>query len=291
MANKLNQQLNALRNEIRPDSAWQERSREILLMQVKQGVVEKEAQWFTFIETVWMQKFLIQATRPLALAMMIILAVFGGSVMSIRAANQTKPGDPLYIAKIISEKAHFALTFDNAQKAKLNLTFAANRATELKEMQQADPEVADHAEKIQELTNEINSELAEAKTRIAKIEPIVQNKKKTDDKPAADDAKKAVAMATKTDSNVAKVAPAVIEKDKDGIDFYDPRQAALEQAKNYIESKDYNAAANQLMNLTEAIDQPEKLEVKGTSTVEKKADVKSEKLEKGTSTDSGADNK
>jgi hypothetical protein len=291
MANKLNQQLNALRNEIRPDSAWQERSREILLMQVKQGVVEKEAQWFTFIETVWMQKFLIQATRPLALATMIILAVFGGSVMSIRAANQTKPGDPLYIAKIISEKAHFALTFDNAQKAKLNLTFAANRATELKEMQQANPEVADHAEKIKELTNEINTELAEAKTRIAKIEPAVRNKEKTDDKPAADDAKKAVAVATKTDSNAAKVAPAVIEKDKDGIDFYDPRQAALEQAKNYIESKDYNAAASQLMNLTEAIDQPEKLEVKGTSTVEKKADVKSEKLEKGTSTDLGTSNK
>lgn len=291
MANKLNQQLNALRNEIRPDSAWQERSREILLMQIKQGVVEKEAQWFTFIETVWMQKFLIQATRPLALAMMIIMAVFGGSVMSIRAANQTKPGDPLYIAKIISEKAHFALTFDNAQKAKLNLTFAANRATELKEMQQANPEVADHAEKIKELTNEINTELAEAKTRIAKIEPAVRNKEKTDDKPAADDAKKAVAMVTKNDSNAAKVAPAVIEKDKSGIDFYDPRQAALEQAKNYIESKDYNAAASQLMNLTEAIDQPEKLEVKGTSTVEKKADVKSEKLEKGTSTDLGTSNK
>lgn len=286
MANKLNQQLNNLRNEIRPDQAWQERSRDILLMQIKQGVVEKDAQWFTFIESVFMQRFLVQATRPLALAFMIAIAVFGGSVMSIRAANQTKPGDPLYIAKIISEKTKFALTFDNTQKAKLNLTFAANRATELKEIEQANPDSSEQEEKIKELTSEIRTELAEAETRIAKLSPARQaepRETKPTDKPSG----KVVAEQEKTESvNDVKMAPAAIEKDTSGIDYFDPRQAALEQAKNYIDQKDYNAAANRLMSLTEAIEQPEKLEVKkATSTEEKKEDIKVERLEKGTSTE------
>lgn len=281
--NQLNRQLNSLRNKIKPDTAWQERSRDILLMQIKQGVVEKDAQWFAFLESVWMQKFMIQATRPLALSLMVAMTFFGASVMSLHAANQTKPGDPLYIAKIISEKTKFALTFDNTQKAKLNLTYAANRATELKAIQQADPKVAGHDEKIQELTNEIKTELDEAQTRMAKIEPAAQVARKAVAKQTESD-KKTAEPAKKPDSSKATVAPAVIEKDKTGIEYFDPRQAALEQAKNYIDKKDYNAAATQLMNLTEAIDQPDKLTVKGTSSAEKKADVKVEKLEKGTST-------
>lgn len=250
---------------------WQARSRDILLMQIRHGAVEREAHWFSFIETVWVQKFLLQATRPLSLAMMIILAVFGGSIMSIRAANQTMPGDPLYIAKIISEKAQFALTFDNTKKAKLNLTFAANRAQELKKMETSKVDNNEHAEKVEELTNEIRTELAEAKARISKITPVASSAKQESKKPEA---------VKPVDKSTAKVATAVIEKDKAGIDFYDPRQAALEQAKNLIEKKDYNAAADQIKILNEAIDQPEKL----TPAKASSSDIKIEKLEKGTST-------
>jgi hypothetical protein len=292
MANMLNQQLNNLRNEIKPDAAWQARSRDILLMQIKQGAAEKDAHWFSFFESVWMQKFMIQATRPMALAMIIVLAVFGGSAMSLRAANQTKPGDPLYIAKIISEKTQFALTFDNTKKAKLNLTFAANRATELKELEQNKSGKPEHDAQVLELTSEINTELAEAKTRIAnmdskapvKTEKADESPKQSDSKDKPEAKKPEPAQVAKTDAKTVNVAPAVIEKDKEGLDYFDPRQAALEKAKNYIESKDYNAAADQLITLTAAIDEPEKLNVKSEATTTKTKDIKVETLDKSSST-------
>lgn len=278
MANQLNRQLNKLQNEIKPDSAWQARSRDILLMQIKQGAAEKDAHWFTFIETVWVQRFLFQATRPMALAVLVLLAVFGGSTMSLRAANQTKPGDPLYIAKIISEKTQFALTFDNTKKAKLNLTFATNRATELKEMEKSSPEKAGHEEQVKELTSQIKAEMAEAQSRIAKIVPVQPVRTVEVEKTAEKEAEKVVTPAKPAEE--VKIAPAAIQKASEGIDYYDPRQAALEQAKNYIDNKDYVAAATQLQSLNEAIEEPEKLEIqKATST-----DVKSEQLEKSTST-------
>ncbi len=275
MANKLNQQLNNLRNEIKPDQAWQARSRDILLMQIRQGAPVKEAHWFTFLEAEFMQRFFFQATRPLSMAMVILLAIFSGSMMSIRAAHQTKPGDALYIAKIISEKAHFAVTFDNTQKAKLNLTFAANRAAELKEIVDVKTNNADQEQNVKDLTSEIKAEIDEAQTRIAKITPVTV-KILTSAKTAPTEKEVAVAVKAMPSTGANKVAPAVVEKDKTGIEYYDPRQAALEQAKNYIEQKDYNAAATQLNTLNDAIDQPEKLEVKKASS----SDVKAEKLEK-----------
>ena len=46
-------------------------------------------------------------------------------------AEKTKPGDSLYIAKIVSEKTQYALTFDDKSKAQLGLQFATNRVEEM----------------------------------------------------------------------------------------------------------------------------------------------------------------
>lgn len=261
MSKQITEQLNKLRTEIRPDAAWQARSRDILLMQIKQGAAEKEAQWFTFIESRSVQQFLVQLTRPLSMAFVLLLAVLGGGVMSIKAATQTKPGDALYIAKIISEKTQFALTFDNAKKAKLNLAFAANRVEEIKQLNNDRAAGNANDQKVSELTNEIKDELDQAKSRISKIEAV---------EPAVAPVKKEVAKAGVQADVKLTVESASLNKGAEGIDYYDPRQAAIEQVKTLIEQRDYDATSDKIRQLSSAIEEPQKLGEKGTSTEENK---------------------
>lgn len=254
--------LNTLR-EIRPDTTWKSNSRAILLTQVSRGGVVQPTHWFSFFESNTMQRFFLELTRPVSIAFVVLLALLGGSYASVQAANQTTPGNPLYIAKIISERTQQAFTFDNAKKAKLNLDFAVNRIEELQKVtNSADVQKTS----VDELTNDFKAQIEEVKARVAKM----PNTKA----PAAE---KAVAVAVPKTGNAAnvtkkenaKIESATTERTAVGIDYYDPRAEMIAKLEKQFEQKNYKESAATLQTLKEVIDQP--VEVQATTTVDKKA--------------------
>jgi hypothetical protein len=280
---QLSRQLKDLSQSVKPDEVWRERSREILLMQVRQGAVEKDAQWFTFIESQPIQRLLVQLTRPLSVVAVSFLIFLGAGIWSLQASSQSKPGDALYIAKIISEKTQFALTFDNMAKAKLNLAFAANRAEELAQLHDEQPIETKEADN---LKAKLNSQLNEAQARIAKM-PAQSVKRQESAKtvaaiPAKDNAKAEPAKAANEVEVSVSVNTASLEKSQEVVEYYDPRQLALEAAKASLEKNDYNATAQQLKALGASISEPEEIAEQGTSS--QSSDIVSEKLEKSSST-------
>ena len=159
-------QLNKLK-EIKPSAKWQEENRSILMNQLYSlgsnlGARETAKTKLSF-------KWLANLPQPAMAAFLIVMVIMGGGIMSIKAAKNSVPGQALYIAKIINEKTQQAITFDQEKKARLGLTFAHNRAKELKEVLAQEDEQAENAERAQQLVVNFRKELAIAKERIVKI--------------------------------------------------------------------------------------------------------------------------
>ena len=159
-------QLNKLK-EIKPSAKWQEENRSILMNQLYSLGSNLDAR--ETAKTKLSFKWLANLPQPAMAAFLIVIVIMGGGIMSIKAAKNSVPGQALYIAKIINEKTHQAITFDQEKKARLGLTFAHNRAKELKEVLAQEDEQVENAERAQQLVVNFKKELAIAKERIVKI--------------------------------------------------------------------------------------------------------------------------
>ena len=116
---------------VRPDREWKKTNRELLYSQISaQADDNVKIGWFKSLERQLSIAFL-RVSQPAMTVLLIIIFIFGGSVLSLRAARNTTPGDSMYIAKILSEKTQYALTFNEKSKAKLGLEFAGNRVKEI----------------------------------------------------------------------------------------------------------------------------------------------------------------
>lgn len=160
-------QLNNLKN-IKPDYAWKERSREILASQISaSGYAEDYSRsWLGRLEhkfTSAMPSFLLQ---PVTTVVLIVIVVLGGGFWGVNASRDAKPGDSLYIAKIISEKTQFALTFSEKSKVRLGISFASNRVRELSQVRLEE----DSEEQVEKLKEDIKRELGQARERLARIQ-------------------------------------------------------------------------------------------------------------------------
>ena len=150
--------------EIKPAAKWQEVNRSILMNQI-----HSSGSHFGVHETVKTKlslRWLANLSQPAVAVFLIAMVIMGGGVMSIKAAKDSIPGETLYIAKILNEKTQQVLTFDETKKVHLGLTFASNRAKELKEVLEQTEASAERAE---QLVINFRKELAIARERIAKM--------------------------------------------------------------------------------------------------------------------------
>jgi len=160
-------QLNNLAT-LAPSVEWKARTRDVLQSQISAGAEEERAGFFAVVDNLMPAWVSAISTKPVMVFSMIVLAVVTGAYSSVRAARETKPGDSLYIAKIINEKTQQALTFNETDKAKLNLEYATNRAEEIAKVMETP---APQKEKtIADLSSSLSSELTAAKSRISKME-------------------------------------------------------------------------------------------------------------------------
>lgn len=165
------------KSRITPDQAWKEKNREILLSQIfpgqeagvkaGMGLIEKFDVWAEAIVPFDLLHKLV--AKPVLVTGLVLASLLSGGVFSIQAAKNTKPGDSLYIAKIVSEKAQLALTFDEMEKAKLGVEFAGNRAKEAVLVMEEDKNDASKSAKVEKLAADFKNEIDSAKGRLEKI--------------------------------------------------------------------------------------------------------------------------
>jgi hypothetical protein len=154
-------------------------------------------------------------SQPAMAVVLVVVCVLGSGIASMRADQNTKPGDSLYIAKIASEKTQFALAWDDKKKAELGLEFAGNRAKELAEVLAESGErdsVKD--EVVEKLKSDFKKELSVAKGRINKISTDAKNDEaaQTDEKQAAD------IKAGENQEDEGSMFSANLEKDNKGLE-------------------------------------------------------------------------
>ena len=165
-------QLNKLQN-IKPVNQWKNDNREILLNQISCGEEMMKVGWFKVLENMLPQQLIRQLFQPVWAVVLIMVIVFGGGIVSLNASRDTKPGDSLYIAKVISEKAQLAITFNEKEKAKLGIEFAGNRAKEITQvLAEADSVIKEKEAKIEKLTRDFKKEIKQVKSRLVKINII-----------------------------------------------------------------------------------------------------------------------
>ncbi len=200
---------------INPD--WIKRNREVLSYQIFNGAEYADTKLGFFERFSLISKRVLQPT-PIAAFIAVFLLV--GSVF---ASRNSTPGEPLYIAKAISEKAQLVTAFNETSKAKLNLEFARERVAELEKV--TSNETNSSEARVQELSDGFKKQIESAKARISKIE---SNKKA----PVSEETNEVVsAEAGKADK---------------GLEISLPAQKALEEAEKLFNEKNYNAAAEKL---------------------------------------------
>jgi len=185
-------QLNKLKL-IKPDRQWKKASRDILYSQIYNTSVSQEVKEAAEVKNTYLYYFINylpkrifkHASQPVWTVAAIIILVFSGGVASLKAANNSKPGDSLYIAKIISEKTQLALTFNEKDKAKLSIEFAGNRVEEINQVI-AEPGDGKKKDKVDKLTINFKKEIDVAKKRLAKISASAPAKEDKSDATPAD---------------------------------------------------------------------------------------------------------
>ena len=129
-------------------------------------------------------KIFMDMAKPVwvtSLASILILVVGIGGVY---ASKNSKPGDSLYIAKIISEKAQLVMTFDEKDKAKLGLEFATNRAKEITQVLEESKEPEDKKGKqVEQLSQDFKKEISQVKNRLTTIKAAEMNNQNKEEEP------------------------------------------------------------------------------------------------------------
>lgn len=172
---ELIKKLNSMK-DFKADDSWKKNNRQVLLSQISNSISE-EKNWCQKIETKLRLPVWKLVSQPAMVVLLICAVVLSGGIFSLQAAKDTKPGDSLYIAKIVSEKAQIAFTFDDKKKAQLNLRFASNRAREISQIMEGNNssnETVEKNEKVKKLMDNFKREITSARSVIEKMSPSEQ---------------------------------------------------------------------------------------------------------------------
>lgn len=266
---------------IKPDDNFKKNYREVLFSQISAGNTANKSESNLRIvwESIMPGKVFLNMAKPVwatSLASVLILVIGVGGVY---ASKNSKPGDSLYIAKIISEKAQFVMTFGEKDKAKLGLEFATNRAREIAQILEESKESEDKkGEKVQELTQNFKKEISQVKNRLTTIKKAEnKNNQNKEEEPEVfganlgkDDKRMEVAEPVKPAVN----KEVLIESEPKPIatttqENLNSSGKALEEAEKMFDEKDYDGTIDKIEEAKQIIDQESnnsgKGEVKGVS--------------------------
>jgi len=266
---------------IKPDNQWKNNYRQVLFSQISSGQAEIDKgkedgfSWKVFFGDLIPQGFKFELVKPIWISILVIFILLGGGLVSVYASLDTKPGDSLYIAKVISEKAQFAITFNEKGKAKLNLEFATNRAEEINQLLKESTALEqDKNKKVQQLNLDFKRELNQAKSRLNKIDNTNKIKINNNEEVqyfganlGKDDQRMEVSEPAKQEiinnqANENNAAPenqlsATATTTENSLVAAEEKSAGqiLEEAEKLFDEKNYDGSINKLREINTVIDQ------------------------------------
>lgn len=251
---ELLKQLNNLKS-IKPDSQWEKGNRDLLFNQIcgsQSGDREAGISWIKVLGNIAAHsKMIKQLSQPSFIVCAIVIIVFGGGIAGVKASQNTKPGDSLYIAKIISEKTQFAITFDEKEKAKLGLDFAGNRAREISQVI-AESDKNKEAQ-VEKLTKDFKNEIKQVKSRLEKMNAIAK-------KGAGDSGATGSSNETQGTEQDAGVFSANLGKDNQRMEISEPENKNQSPAATTTETAAVKTVpVSNGKTLENALDEAEKL--------------------------------
>ena len=285
--------------DIIPDKSWKEKNREIIFSQIFHNSASLDldkstgAGWLSFV---FGKSFISILARPAATVMAIVVLVLGSGAWSLKAAQETKPGDSLYIAKIVSEKTKIAITFDDKKKTQLNLEFAASRTKEMAKVLEEEISEEIKMGKVNQLKEDFKKEISAARKNLEKVS------KKSEGQPVAgQDNAREIGAADESD----EVFSANMEKTDDGMEISIPKEPEaasqnneegegvleenlsesptsnnpdqmIEKAEELFDQEDYAGALNKLEEANKAVgeleDEDQEEKVQGEAEAEEEGD-------------------
>ena len=172
MSNELERRIRNLRSaerSIRPDAAWVGRTRETLLMQVKNtlptGQMSFAQRVKEFFQLVVVGKLAQAMRKPVMAAISTVVLATGGSILSVSAAEQALPGDFFYGLKLVTEQARLALTATGEDKLILKTEFTERRVTEFQQIA-GDPE---NQERVGEVMDTLKRDMSTLKQQLTDV--------------------------------------------------------------------------------------------------------------------------
>lgn len=173
---ELAQKLKELKS-LKADKDWKERSRSFLFSKVESSVIDDNRESSLFKKIIRGPRSFFSAAGQQAWAVVLIVLIIAGGAFSTQAASRNaRPGDSLYLARLLSEKAKVAVTFNKEEKAKLDMQLASNRAKDitevLAELELSVPESENSRKKAEKLSESFKEEIETVKRNIEEIENI-----------------------------------------------------------------------------------------------------------------------
>jgi hypothetical protein len=258
MTNKeLLQKLNSLKS-IQPNVDWKNDNRKILYSQISNSTtpLSPEIHNFNFFRA-----FKHAVAQPVFVFASISVITIG--LLGVNTAY-TRPGDSLYIARIISQKAQLAITFNDEQKNKLEFKFANDRAREITQVLSQ----TDDQGKTDQLAKDFKKEISIVKSKINNLN-IADN----------------TASGAQTDPDDSILYSADLGRDDKGLQVSAPNGSIasgnnavatstqplaphqmLDEAETLFNNKDYAGAENKLIEVDKLINQNSDQTAPATST-------------------------
>lgn len=213
-----------------PSAAWKQEARGILLSQVSNAVGAEVR--FGVLENVSLVfKNAFSFVPKAAWGVICLAVVLVGGSLGTYAANTSKPGDSLYTARIIKEKAQLAMVFNKEEKAKLDMKMANSHAKEISEVL-ASTGYSGNEKKSEQLAQSFVQEINTVKERLSEINKI-QNKNAVavasvvatnslNGELAANSDDKAIGIGKVQKDVDGKINIVDANKDNKGMQVYDP---------------------------------------------------------------------
>lgn len=157
-------------SQMRPDAVWVAGTRKTLLMQVRnsQPAPVKAAATVNRAFNIFLPVISFKWMRtPAAIASAVILAIFGGSFLSVSASEQALPGDFLYSIKLAGEQARMAMVKSPDERIKLKTEFTERRVTEMKQVIESPR--ADKSDRVKQAADVLKRDMDTIKNQLEEV--------------------------------------------------------------------------------------------------------------------------
>lgn len=104
------------------------------------------------------------ALKPMVMLSSVIFFAFVGWITALSAFTSVLPGDPLYGLKLASERTHLSLTFNQDQRAELELELAGRRLEEVSKL--AEGSLPDKQERLVSAVEDFKNKIASAQQNL-----------------------------------------------------------------------------------------------------------------------------